>query len=78
MNNLRILIRKLLIEELKKNVLGEPDSSTEKHRDEPQPQYDIEEEEDQDEASTVGGIAGYVGPLGGSGYGPGNKPYGKK
>ena len=77
MEMLRTFIREMLVEEKKKEVLGEPDASSEKHRDEPQPQYDIEEEEDQDEASTAGAVAGYVGPLGGSGNGPGDKPYGE-
>ncbi|OUU15242.1 MAG: hypothetical protein CBB97_24055 [Candidatus Endolissoclinum sp. TMED37] len=73
---LRQLIRKIIIE-AKKDVLGEPDSSSEKHRDEPQPQYDADEDEelDKDEASVTAGITGNIGPLG-TGNGPGNKPYG--
>ena len=65
---LRMVIRQILIEEKAKEVLGEPDSSSERHRDEPQPQYDVEEdadaeeEEDQDEASTVGGMGAGLGP----------------
>ena len=75
---LRLFIRNMLLEEKKKEVLGEPDSSSEKHRDEPQPQYDVEEDElDKDEASVVAGIAGFNAPLG-YGNGPGDKPYGKK
>ena len=76
LKELRMIIRQILIEEKAKEVLGEPDSSSEKHRDEPQPQYDVEEEEaDKDEASMVAGIAGFTGPLG-VGNGPGDKPYG--
>ena len=80
---LRSLIRKIILE-TKKDVLGEPDSTSEKHRDEPQPQYDAdaeqrddEDEDDVDEASLTTGIAGYTAPLG-YGNGPGDKPYGKK
>ena len=69
LKELRMVIRQILIEEKAKEVLGEPDSSSEKHRDEPQPQYDVEEdeeaeeeEEDQDEASTVGGMGAGLGP----------------
>jgi len=71
LKELRMVIRQILIEEKAKEVLGEPDSSSEKHRDEPQPQYDVEEdeeaedeeeEEDQDEASTVGGMGTGLGP----------------
>ena len=39
MDMLRTFIRKIIVEEKKKEVLGEPDASSEKHRDEPQPQY---------------------------------------
>ena len=75
---LRNLIRKIILE-AKKDVLGEPDSSSEKHRDEPQPQYDSDEEDeaDKDEASVVANIAGYNAPLG-YGHGPGDKPYGEQ
>jgi len=73
LKELRMVIRQILIEEKAKEVLGEPDSSSERHRDEPQPQYDVEEdaeaeeeedeeEEDQDEASTVGGMGAGLGP----------------
>lgn len=78
---LRFFVRQVLEEAKKNNLLGEPDTTTEKHRDEPQPQYEEEEEEeedqeDADEASVTAGIAGYTGPLGATGHGPGNKPYG--
>ena len=80
---LRSLIRKIILE-TKKDVLGEPDSTSEKHRDEPQPQYDAdasqddeEDEEEMEEASLTTGVAGYIAPLG-YGNGPGDKPYGKK
>tara|TARA_B100000242_G_scaffold258262_1_gene202495 strand:- start:1334 stop:1591 length:258 start_codon:yes stop_codon:yes gene_type:complete len=80
---LRSLIRKIILE-TKKDVLGEPDSTSEKHRDEPQPQYDAdasqddeEDEEEMEEASLTTGVAGYIAPLG-HGNGPGDKPYGKK
>ena len=79
MNLIRIFVRQVLEEDKKKNLLGEPDTTTEKHRDEPQPQYEEEEEADEidtDEASVAAGITGYTGPLGASGHGPGNKPYG--
>ncbi len=80
MKMLREYIRSLILnEEKKNNLLGEPDTTSEKHRDEPQPQYEEEEAdeaEDADEASVVAGIAGYIGPMGASGAGPGNKPYG--
>ena len=59
---LREVIRRLIIEAKKDDLLGEPDSSAEKHRDEPQPQYDVEEDGDQDEASTVGGMGAGLGP----------------
>ncbi len=58
MELIRFFVRQVLEEEKKKNVLGEPDSTTEKHRDEPQPQY--EEELDTDEASVASGISGYT------------------
>ena len=79
MELVRLFVRQVLAEEKNKNLLGEPDTTTEKHRDEPQPQYEEEEETeeiDTDEASVTGGITGYTGPLGASGHGPGNKPYG--
>ena len=78
MQMLRLFVRQVLEEAKKNNLLGEPDTTTEKHRDEPQPQYEEEEETDEidaDEASVTAGIAGYTGPLGASGHGPGNKPY---
>ena len=60
----------------KKKTLGEPDTTAEKHRDEPQPQYEEEESKDADEASVAGGVAGFTAPLG-HGNGPGDKPYKK-
>ncbi len=78
MELLKLYIKQVLQEA--DNLLGEPDTTTEKHRDEPQPQYEEEEEqdkaEDADEASVVAGIAGHIGPVGATGNGPGNKPYG--
>ena len=81
MELVRLFVRQDLSEEKKKNLLGEPDTTTEKHRDEPQPQYEEEEEaeagdEDMDEFSGTPSIAGHTGPLGATGHGPGNKPYG--
>lgn len=79
MELVRLFVRQVLAEEKKKNLLGEPDTTTEKHRDEPEPQYEEEEETgeiDADEASVTGGITGHIGPLGATGNGPGNKPYG--
>ncbi len=61
-NELRKIIRLLIAEATSDDLLGEPDSSAEKHRDEPQPQYDVEEDGDQDEASTVGGMGAGLGP----------------
>jgi hypothetical protein len=61
-NELRKIIRLLIKEVTSDDLLGEPDSSAEKHRDEPQPQYDVEEDGDQDEASTVGGMGAGLGP----------------
>ena len=61
-NELRKIIRLLIAEAASDDLLGEPDSSAEKHRDEPQPQYDVEEDGDQDEASTVGGMGAGLGP----------------
>lgn len=61
-NELREIIRLLIKEVTSDDLLGEPDSSAEKHRDEPQPQYDVEEDGDQDEASTVGGMGAGLGP----------------
>ena len=61
-NELRQIIRLLIQEVTSDDLLGEPDSSAEKHRDEPQPQYDVEEDGDQDEASTVGGMGAGLGP----------------
>ena len=60
---IRKLIRLIILEDSK--VLGEPDSTPEKHRDNPQPQYEEEEEEDSktsDEASTVTGMGSGLGP----------------
>ena len=79
MELVRLFVRQILEEEKKNNLLGEPDTTTEKHRDEPQPQYEEEEETDEmdaDEASTTAAITGNIGPLGAAGNGPGNKPYG--
>ena len=75
MELVRLFVRQVLEEAKKNNLLGEPDTTTEKHRDEPQPQYE-EEEEDMDEFSGTPSIAGHTGPLGATGHGPGNKPYG--
>ena len=79
---LRKYIRFLILsEEKKNNLLGEPDTTSEKHRDEPKPQYEEEEtdeDEDADEASVVAGIAGHIGPAGATGFGPGKKPYGSE
>jgi len=73
---IRQLIRSIILEAEKK-TLGEPDTTAEKHRDEPQPQYEEEEEgKDADEASVAGGVAGFMAPLG-HGNGPGDKPYKK-
>ena len=83
MELVRLFVRQVLEEEKSKNLLGEPDTTTEKHRDEPQPQYEEEEAEaegedqDADEASVTAGITGHIGPMGATGYGPGNKPYGQ-
>ena len=60
---IRKLIRLIILEDSK--VLGEPDSTPEKHRDNPQPQYEEEEEVDSktsDEASTVTGMGSGLGP----------------
>ena len=86
MELVRLFVRQVL-QEKKNNLLGEPDTTTEKHRDEPQPQYEEEEAEaeeeeegedqDTDEASMTAGITGHIGPVGATGYGPGNKPYGQ-
>lgn len=71
---IREVLNKKLLEEKNKEILGEPDSSTEKHRDEPEPQYDVEEDraesEDHDEASTVGGMGSGLGPAGPLTYDP--------
>lgn len=75
MQMLRLFVRQVLEEAKKNNLLGEPDTTTEKHRDEPQPQYEEEEEDDIDEFSGTPAIAGHTGPLGATGHGPGNKPY---
>ena len=76
MELLKLYIKQVLQEA--DNLLGEPDTTTEKHRDEPQPQYEEEQddEEDADEGSVAAGVAGYIGPLGATGKGPGDKPYG--
>ena len=61
---IRELIRLIILEE-KTRVLGEPDSTPEKHRDNPQPQYEKEDEEadkTNDEASTVSGMGSGLGP----------------
>ena len=60
---LRLYIRSLLIEE-KNKTLGEPDATAEKLRDEPQPQYEDEENQNKgaDEASSVGGMGSGLGP----------------
>tara|TARA_R110001592_G_scaffold188358_6_gene433617 strand:+ start:49071 stop:49334 length:264 start_codon:yes stop_codon:yes gene_type:complete len=61
---LRNLIR-LIILEKKSKLIGEPDVTPEKHRDNPQPQYEEEEEKDgktSDEASTVSGMGSGLGP----------------
>tara|TARA_A100001015_G_C15042496_1_gene740736 strand:- start:1986 stop:2261 length:276 start_codon:yes stop_codon:yes gene_type:complete len=55
------LIRLIILEE-KSRILGEPDSTPEKFRDNPQPQYEEEEENTNDEASTVGGMGSGLGP----------------
>ena len=60
---LRLYIRALLREE--KITLGEPDTTAEKKRDEPQPQYEDEEsgeDKDADEASTIAGMGAGLGP----------------
>ena len=80
LKELRMVIRQILIEEKAKEVLGEPDSSSERHRDEPQPQYDVEEdaeageedaeaEEEEDEEEEDQDEASTVGGMGG-GLGP--------
>jgi len=56
---LRIYIKQMIVEK-HENILGEPDTTSEKHRDDPQPQYEDEEEQDADEASMVSGISGYI------------------
>jgi hypothetical protein len=65
---LRLYIRAFLLEE--KQTLGEPDTTAETMRDEPQPQYEDEEDTDNDkssdnadEASTVAGLGGGLGPM---------------
>jgi len=79
---LRFYIRTLLREE--KATLGEPDATAEKKRDEPQPQYEDDvdgEDKDADEASTVGGMGGGLGPMQPLTYDPENpvlNPYSKK
>jgi len=60
MELLKLYIKQVLQEN--GNLLGEPDTTTEKHRDEPQPQYEEEEDLDADEHSAVAGIAGHVAP----------------
>jgi len=63
-SEIRKFIRLVILEE-KSKVLGEPDTTTEKHRDNPQPQYEEEEGEDaqtSDEASTLAGMGSGLGP----------------
>ena len=74
---IRELIRLIILEE-KSRVLGEPDSTPEKHRDNPQPQYEEEEEEasqTNDEASTVTGMGSGLGPNMPIEYDPENPVY---
>ena len=62
-DTLRLYIRALILEE--KTTLGEPDATAEEKRDDPQPQYEDEEageDKDTDEASTVAGMGGGLGP----------------
>ena len=83
LEDLKRIIRNILIEEL----LGEPDQSEEEEREKEKEikkkkansRWEPEIDEDMDEMSTVGGgsIAGWVGPLG-YGNGPGDKPYGNR
>ena len=65
---LRLYIRTILQE--KKQTLGEPDTTAEKMRDEPQPQYEDEEDADKDgspenadEVNTIAGLGGGLGPM---------------
>ena len=76
MELLKLYIKQVLQEN--GSLLGEPDTSTEKHRDEPQPQYEEEESDETDaDESAVANITGYTGPLGATGNGPGDgQPYG--
>ena len=74
MELLKLYIKQILQEN--SSLLGEPDTTTEKHRDEPQPQYEEEEESEDADESSVASITGWTGPLG-AGHGPGDgKPYG--
>jgi hypothetical protein len=61
---IRKLIRLIILEE-QSRVIGEPDSTPEKHRDNPQPQYEEDIDGDSqtsDEASTVAGMGSSLGP----------------
>ena len=60
---IRKLIRMIILENSK--LIGEPDATVEKHRDDPKPQYEDEKDSDDqtnDEASTVAGIGSGLGP----------------